>query len=117
MLNERNKYPPHTKHGDKNFCVCDLNQRCGTTDCDVESIEYARCTQYIVCEMYKCFACFYVDCGLVLLHVRAITYTHTHTSTYTSTWIEWIDSEKKSAHIVNGTQKETENHINTHRSV
>lgn len=42
--------------------------------------------RYILCEMCKCFACFYVVCGLVLLHVRASTLRHIHTHAHIHTY-------------------------------
>lgn len=59
---------------DSNFCVCDLNQRCGTTDCIVESFE---CPLHIVWDVQM--LCMF----LRSLWIGAIACARKHTQTHT----------------------------------
>lgn len=81
MLNERNLNTA-THDRDKNFCVCDLNQRCSTTDCIVKSFE---CPLHIVrdvqmlCMFLRSLWIGAIACARKHTNIHIDLYIHIHT--------------------------------------
>lgn len=111
MWNERKIYR-HTHDRDSNFCVCDLNQRCRTTDCIVESFE---CPLHIVRDVQM--LCMFLRSWWIgaIACARKHTQTHTQSCTYTHPHISMDrQRERKGPHCKQDKERKSDRIIEAH---